>query len=169
MRASSHLLRSVVIGWIVLRQNSVRRQVIDLSALIQRRSPLNGHSPALPAFRLLPSSAAATVRSPWRTWPCARLAPLPVICSLRTHIDVMRTSATRRFEARLRFRVSIGAPQVRFRQQPSGHYVFCTIHFGGRPWLLIKETMLWITMIESVIAANVYALRHGSERLATKR
>src|SRR6266478_1975401 len=30
----------------VLRQNSVRRQVIDLSALIRRRSRLNGHSPA---------------------------------------------------------------------------------------------------------------------------
>src|SRR5712664_3887852 len=33
----------------VLRQNSVRRQVIDLSALIRRRSRLNGHSPAPPA------------------------------------------------------------------------------------------------------------------------
>jgi hypothetical protein len=33
----------------VLRQNSVRRQVIDLSELIRRRSRLNGHSPAPPA------------------------------------------------------------------------------------------------------------------------
>src|SRR6267142_7107207 len=33
----------------VLRQNSVRRQVLDLSALIRRRSRLNGHSPAPPA------------------------------------------------------------------------------------------------------------------------
>ena len=33
----------------VLRQNSVRRQVIHLSALIRRRSRLNGHSPAPPA------------------------------------------------------------------------------------------------------------------------
>src|SRR2546427_8125359 len=33
----------------VLRQNSVRRQVIDLSSLIRRRSRLNGHSPAPPA------------------------------------------------------------------------------------------------------------------------
>src|SRR5437870_11878419 len=33
----------------VLRQNSVRHQVIDLSALIRRRSRLNGHSPAPPA------------------------------------------------------------------------------------------------------------------------
>src|SRR5436309_15173408 len=33
----------------VLRQNSVRRQVIDLSALIRRRSRRNGHSPAPPA------------------------------------------------------------------------------------------------------------------------
>src|SRR5882672_766257 len=34
---------------LVLRQNSVRRQVLDLSALIRRRSRLNGHSPAPPA------------------------------------------------------------------------------------------------------------------------
>src|SRR3989442_584433 len=33
----------------VLRQNSVRRQVIDLSAPVARRSRLNGHSPAPPA------------------------------------------------------------------------------------------------------------------------
>src|SRR5947208_6646725 len=33
----------------VLRQNFVRRQVIHLSALIRRRSRLNGHSPAPPA------------------------------------------------------------------------------------------------------------------------
>src|SRR5207245_4444300 len=33
----------------VPRQNSVRRQVIDLSALIRRRSRLNGHSSAPPA------------------------------------------------------------------------------------------------------------------------
>src|SRR5207245_8833138 len=33
----------------VLRQSSVRRQVIDLSALIRRRSRRNGHSPAPPA------------------------------------------------------------------------------------------------------------------------
>src|SRR6266850_5640991 len=33
----------------VLRQNSVRRQVIDLSELIRRRSRLNGYSPAPPA------------------------------------------------------------------------------------------------------------------------
>src|SRR3982074_1734415 len=33
----------------VLRQNSVRRQVIDLSALVGRRSRLNGHAPAPPA------------------------------------------------------------------------------------------------------------------------
>jgi hypothetical protein len=34
---------------VVLRQNSVRRQVIDLSELIRRGSRLNGHSPAPPA------------------------------------------------------------------------------------------------------------------------
>jgi len=33
----------------VLRQNSVRRQVIDLSAPVARRSRPNGHSPATPA------------------------------------------------------------------------------------------------------------------------
>src|SRR6266850_2857021 len=33
----------------VLRQNSVRRQVIDPSELIRRRSRLNGYSPAPPA------------------------------------------------------------------------------------------------------------------------
>src|SRR6267142_1209050 len=44
-------LARVWAGWRqpVLRQNSVRRQVIDLSALIRRRSRLNGHSPAPPA------------------------------------------------------------------------------------------------------------------------
>src|SRR5207249_5059279 len=43
----------------VLRQNSVRLQVIDLSALIRRRSRLNGHSPAPPA-----STAPDALRRP---------------------------------------------------------------------------------------------------------
>src|SRR5436309_9253171 len=40
---------SMIIATPVLRQNSVRRQVIDLSELIRRRSQLYGHSPAPPA------------------------------------------------------------------------------------------------------------------------
>src|SRR2546428_1925786 len=36
-------------GRVVLRQNSVRHQVIDLAGLIQRRFRLDGHPPAPPA------------------------------------------------------------------------------------------------------------------------
>ena len=60
---------------IVLRQNSVRRQVIDLAGLIQRKFRLDGPPPAPPAFDCFPSSAALTAMSPWRTWPYATSSP----------------------------------------------------------------------------------------------
>src|SRR5438093_4528451 len=46
----------------VLRQNSVRRQVIDLAGLIQRKFRLDGHPPAPP-----PSTASPPLR---RSPPC---------------------------------------------------------------------------------------------------
>jgi len=48
----------------VLRQNSVRRQVIDLSALVGRRSRLNGHSPAPPASTVLRQNPVRSLDRP---------------------------------------------------------------------------------------------------------
>src|SRR5437016_10048042 len=53
----------------VLRQNSVRRQVLDLSAPVARRSRLNGHSPAPPA-----STSPDALRRPPSGRPLENLA-----------------------------------------------------------------------------------------------
>src|SRR5437870_12577919 len=53
----------------VLRQNAVRRQVLDLSAPVARRSRLNGHSPAPPA-----STSPDALRRPPSGRPLENLA-----------------------------------------------------------------------------------------------
>ena len=59
----------------VLRQNSVRRQVIDLAGLIQRKFRLDGHPPAPPASTASPPLRRSPPMSPWKTWPCATSSP----------------------------------------------------------------------------------------------
>src|SRR5438128_12215157 len=66
---------------IVLRQNSVRRQVIDLVGLIQRKFRLDGHPPTPPA-----STASPPLR---RSPPCRPGEPglAPPACRLQEDSD----------------------------------------------------------------------------------
>src|SRR5207247_5729883 len=60
----------------VLRQNSVRRQVIDLAGLIQRKFRLDGHPPAPPASTASPPlrrSPPCRLGEPGLTPPARRL------------------------------------------------------------------------------------------------
>src|SRR5436309_13148034 len=66
----------------VLRQNSVRRQVIDLAGLIQRKFRLDGHPPAPPA-----STASPPLR---RSPPCRPGEP-----ALRHQLAVYKRTVTR--------------------------------------------------------------------------
>src|SRR5438876_11721734 len=61
---------------IVIRQNSVRRQVIDLAGLIQRKFRFDGHPPAPPASTAsppLPRSSPCRLGEPGLTPPARRL------------------------------------------------------------------------------------------------